>query len=107
MDFQGADKHVCGQVCVGLNLGGVQRIGVVEVAGQRAQRERGGRAVSEKEVEGTQGDWSCPAPVGKMPQQPVHRFQRWPDVCVVEVGEPLSVLAALNVHQTQQLGAFR
>jgi len=68
--FQCADDQVGDEVGVLLGCGGFERVGGVEVAGERCEREGGGAAVGEQEVEGAQGDRAGAAVVGAVVEQP-------------------------------------
>jgi len=78
--FQCADDQVGDEVGVLLGCGGFERVGGVEVAGERCEREGGGAAVGEPEVEGAQGDRAGAAVVGAVVEQPADRRERRFDV---------------------------
>jgi hypothetical protein len=67
------DDEVGDEVGVLAGCGGFERVGDVEVACERGERERGGAAMGEQEVEGAQGYRAGSPVVGAVVEQPADR----------------------------------
>ena len=89
-----ADDEVCGEVRVRFSSGRIDRVRRVEVAGERAERERGGSAVGQQEVEAACRHGVRSSFGREVGEQAARRLERGLDVGVVDVGEPWCVLAA-------------